>query len=44
MPTDKGRATDGIYLDFSKDSDAAPVTSASPDWKGVDVMGGLFNG
>ena len=37
---DKEKATDIICLDFSK---AFETTSFSPNWKDVDLMGGLLN-
>lgn len=41
---DKGRATDVISLDFGKTFDMYPTTSISPNWKDMDLTGGLFNG
>ena len=40
---DKVRATDVIYLNFMSPLTQCPTTSFSPNWKDMDLMGGLFN-
>jgi len=40
----KGRATDAIYLDFSKVFGMVPTTSFSPNWKDTNLMVGPFDG
>jgi len=41
---DKGKAIDVIHMDFNNTFDTVPITSISPNWKAMDLMGGLFNG
>jgi len=40
----QGRATDIIYLDFSNALKWYPTISFTPNWKDIDLMGGLPNG
>lgn len=40
----QGKGTDDIHLDFSKISDTPSITSLSPNWKYMDLVGGLFDG